>query len=203
MMGVRFSLFPMQDDFVPRILTAVDGLDAFGVEAEVDDVSTCLLGEEPALWEALRVAFVRAASDGRQVVLAATFSAGCPGEPEGDVCVPRAYDGPTGGTEGWSAESFALPDRVSVQFALYPLGSTAYMDAIYNGIGRAGESGVKVVSRHFCTHLYGPGVDVFDVLRHSFAQARAHATHVVMTATISAHSPSLAGKDAPHEYAAS
>ena len=194
MMGIRFSLYPMRDDFVPVILGAVDGLQRFGVEAEVDDVSTCLIGAEPNLFEALRVAFGRAAASGAHVVLNATFSAGCPGEPEGDVCVPRAYDGPSGGEEGWSQEAYAQPEKVSCQFALYPLGAGDYMDAIYAEIERAKADGrVRVQGRHFCTHLYGPGGDVFDVLRRSFAAARTRATHVVMTATISANSPSLVG----------
>src|SRR5579859_7946520 len=119
MIGLRFSLYPMRDDFVPVILSAVKDLDEFGVAVEVDDISTCLLGEEPNLFEAVRVAFGRAASTGVHVVLSATFSAGCPGEPEGDVCVPRAYEGPSGGEEGWSEQAYRLPDHVAAQFALY------------------------------------------------------------------------------------
>ncbi len=190
MMGVRFSLYPMRDDFAPLILNAVRDLDQLGVEVEVDDVSTCLLGEEPNLWEAVRVAFGRAAAPGDHVVPAATWSAGCPGEPEGDVCVPRAYDGPVGGDASWSTEAFALPEAIAVQFALYPLGTDGYMDAIYAEIDRAKQRGVRVVGRHFCTHLYGDGQEVFDVLRAAFSAARETAAHVVMTATISANSPS-------------
>ena len=192
MIGVRFSLYPMRDDFVPLILSAVKDLDRLGVEVDVDDVSTCLLGEEPNLFEALRVAFGRAACSGAHVVLNATFSAGCPGEPEGDVCVPRAYDGPSGGEEGWSDEAYRLPETVSAQFALYPLGLGGYMDAIYSEIERAKQAGVvRVVGRHFCTHLYGPGGAVFDVVRRAFAETRSQATHSVMTLTLSANSPSL------------
>lgn len=183
----------MADDFVPVILGAVEGLEALGVEREVDDVSTCLLGEEPRLFEALRVAFGRAARTGRHVALQATFSSGCPGEPDGDVCVPRAYAGPSGGEEGWSAEAYDLPALVSCQFALYPLGAGDYMDAIYAEIERARQrDDLRVVGRHFCTHLYGPGGAVFEVLRAAFAAARTRATHVVMTVALSANSPSLA-----------
>jgi hypothetical protein len=192
MIGVRFSLYPLCDDFVPLILCAVKDLDRFGVAVETDDVSTCLIGEEPHLFEAVRVAFGRAASNGAHVVLSATFSAGCPGEPDGDVCLPRAYDGPSGGDEGWSPEAYHLPNYLSAQFALYPLGTAGYMDAIYEQIEQARRAGVRVVGRHFCTHLYGPGTEVCDTLRRAFAATRRHATHVVMTATLSANSPSLA-----------
>ena len=157
---------------------------------ETDDVSTCLLGAEPHLFEALRVAFGRAASSGAHVALTATFSVGCPGEPEGDICVPRADEAPSGGEDGWSAQAYTLPERVAAQFALYPLGTTTYMDTIYAEIERARRSGVTVVGRHFCTQLSGAGTEVFDVLRHAFAAARAQATHVVMTVTLTANSPS-------------
>jgi hypothetical protein len=105
--------------------------------------------------------------------------------------VPRAYEGPSGGEESWSEEAYQLPDTVSAQFALYPLGVTTYMDAIYGEIERAKQAGVvKVVGRHFCTQLYGPGGAVFDVLRRAFAETRMQATHSVMTVTVSANSPS-------------
>ena len=188
MIGVRFSLYPMRDDFVPVIVDAVCDLPALGVEAETDDVSTCLLGEEPGLWEALRIAFRRASAAGAHVVLSATFSAGCPGEPEGDICVPRAYAGPVGGHEGWSAEAFGL-GPASAQFAIYPLGVADYMDTIHGEIERARGRGLRVVGRHFCTHVYGPGDDVFETLRRAFQEAQRRATHVVMTVTVSANSP--------------
>ncbi len=197
MIGVRLSLYPLRDDVVPLILAAVDRLDRFGVEVETDDVSTCLLGEEPHLFEAVRVVFGRAARDGAHVVLVATFSAGCPGEPEGDMCVPRAYAGPAGGEEGWAAEAYGLPERLSAQFALYPLGAADYMETIYAQIERAKGSDLTVVGRHFCTHLYGRGDDVFAALRDAFAAARVRAPHTVMTVTLSANSPSPVDGEMP------
>ncbi len=191
MIGVRFSLFPLRDDFAPIILGAVNGIEALGVDVETDDISTCLLGAEPALFEAVRVAFGRAARGGTHVALSATFSAGCPGEPDGDVCVPRAYDGPSGGEEGWSTEAYDLPDSVAAQFALYPLGAYPYMDTIYAEIARVKQGPVRVVGRHFCTHLYGQGTEVMDVIRRAFAAAQGQAIHTVMTVTLSANSPSL------------
>ncbi len=188
MIGIRFSLHPMRDDFVPLILDAVRDLPALGLEMETDDVSTCLLGEEPTIWEALRVTFRRAVASGVHVVLNATVSAGCPGEPDGDVCVPRAYAGPLGGDHGWSREAYGI-GPVSVQFALYPLGVPDYMEAIYDEIERARSAGVRVVGRHFCTHLYGPGDVVFETLRRAFQEAQRRATHVVMTVALSANSP--------------
>lgn len=194
MIGVRFSLYPMTDAFVPVILDAVQGLDRLGLEVEVDDVSTCLMGEEPQLFEALRVAFGRAARTGTHVVMVASFSAGCPGEPEGDVCAPRhvtlAELAQEQGTDNWVAEAYDLPEQVACQFALYPLGIEHYMDVIYREIGGTKEAPVRSRGRHFATHLAGDGGAVFDALRTAFRNTRRDAAHVVMTATISANSPS-------------
>ena len=194
MIGVRFSLYPMTDAFVPVILDAVQGLDRLGLEVEVDDVSTCLMGEEPQLFEALRVAFGRAARTGTHVVMVTSFSAGCPGEPEGDVCAPRhvtlAELAQEQGADDWVAEAYDLPERVACQFALYPLGIEHYMEVIYREIGEAKTAPVHSRGRHFATHLAGDGAAVFDALRTAFRNARRDAAHVVMTATISANSPS-------------
>ena len=194
MIGVRFSLYPMTDGFVPVILDAVRDLDRLGLEVEVDDVSTCLMGEEPQLFEALRVAFGRAARTGTHVVMVTSFSAGCPGEPESDVCAPRhvtlAELAQEQGADDWVAEAYDLPERVACQFALYPLGIEHYMEVIYREIGEAKTAPVSAGGRHFATHLAGDGAAVFDALRTAFRNARRDAAHVVMTATISANSPS-------------
>ena len=194
MIGVRFSLHPMTDAFVPVILDAVQGLDRLGLEVEVDDISTCLMGEEPQLFEALRVAFGRAARTGTHVVMVTSFSAGCPGEPEGDVCAPRhvtlAELAQDQGADDWVAAAYDLPEQVACQFALYPLGIEHYMDVIYREIGVTKAAPVRSRGRHFATHLAGDGAAVFDALRTAFRNARRDAAHVVMTATISANSPS-------------
>ncbi len=189
MIGARFSLYPMRDDFVALILGGVRGLSTLGLELESDDVSTCLLGTEPALWEGLRVAFRRLAKSGAHVAMVATISAGCPGEPEGDVCVPRSYEGPVGGEEGWSKEAYEI-GPVSAEVALYPLGVPDHMPVIGRAIERLKASGLDVRGEHFCTHVAGPGDDVFDTLRAVFREAMTAATHVVMTIVVSANSPS-------------
>ena len=123
-----------------------------------------------------------------------SFSAGCPGEPEGDVCAPRhvtlAELAQEQGADDWVAEAYDLPERVACQFALYPLGIEHYMEVIYREIGMTKAAPVHSRGRHFATHLAGDGGAVFDTLRTAFRNARRDAAHVVMTATISANSPS-------------
>ena len=112
-----------------------------------------------------------------------TFSAGCPGEPD-EAPLPERTLGSADGE--WIPDAYELPGRVACQYAIYPLGASAYMDTIYEVIALAKQSpsykaGTKT---HFCTMLDGDGQEVFDVLRASFALARERCGHVVMTATI-------------------
>eukprot|EP00978_Attheya_sp_CCMP212_P014524 scaffold37028_cov57-Attheya_sp.AAC.15 len=193
--GVRFSLHPniSHDDdgsksLKQAIKTAVKGLDTLGLKVLPDDVSSCLLGPEPALFEAMRVAFGRAGrtpgGELRQVSMSCTFSAGCPGEPDESPHVPRTISENTEFCE----EAFLLPDRVACQFAIYPLGTEHHMDTINNVIRHAGKSPAwKEGKSHFCSMLDGDGQEVFDTLRSSFALARESAGHVVMTATFTAN----------------
>ncbi len=84
----------------------------------------------------------------------ATFSAGCPGEPNGPPCIQREFvlnseretatepfeEHPD--EKEWHAEASNLTTSVKCQFALYPLGIPNYMRTIYDEIDVAKESGV-------------------------------------------------------------
>lgn len=187
--GVRFSLYPQVSrvdgsaDLTANVPAALHNLESLGLEARHDDVSVCLLGAEPALFEAVRAAFGRAAREGLQVGMQCTFSAGCPGEPDESPLPPRSVG------EELISDAVLLPSRVVCQFAVYPLGAVGHMDIIYEVISQAKQSpayksGVKT---HFCSMLDGDGIEVFDVLRRSWATARKRAGHVVMTATITSN----------------
>jgi uncharacterized protein YqgV (UPF0045/DUF77 family) len=184
MSSVRFSLYPLREDFVPLILDAIDGLARFDIGVETDDLSTYLAGDESTLFEAVRASFGRVARSGAPLVLRATFSTEMPVEPTRDAYASHAGDEPGGGMESW------LPERVNAQFALYPLGADIDRDTARTVIERAREAHVRVVERPLCTHLYGRGDDVFDILRSAFTTARAGAMRTVMTITVAANGPS-------------
>lgn len=187
MIGARFSLYPMTDAFVPRILGALGGLEGAPLERETDEVSTFLSGEENALFSALEAVFERAAQPGEHVAMSLLLSRGCPGEPGEDLCDPAA-------TPSQTPENKAAAENaptILCQFSLYPLGVAGYMDAIYAEIGAAqAESGLKVTPQHLCTQLEGPLRAVFEQLRWAFDRAAEGTPHVVVHATLSAHSPS-------------
>ena len=225
--GVRFSLYPnvaldgtnleaKGDEGTPSppslkeaVKTAVSGIPDLGLRVQPDDVSSVLLGPEPALFEAVRIAFARAAvvavpeNKGKQMVdcpprhvsMQCTFSAGCPGE---DLDQFSSLPERTA-TDEMLQVAQQQPSRIAAQFAIYPLGMEDHMSVIYKVIGHAKQSPVwkDGVKTHFCSMLDGNGNQVFDVLRSSFALAREHASngHVVMTATLTANKNAWPDKD--------
>ena len=154
--GVRFSLTPKGEHIKQTIKHAMSGVSDYGVQVFPDDVSTCLIGPEARLFEALRVAFGRCAADGKMVSLQATFSAGCPGETEiVDVerKVPKdLVSSRKGNVDEWVEDAFSVCGlRIAAQFSLYPLGKPQYMDMIYREIDVAKQSPAwKPGKTHFC-----------------------------------------------------
>ena len=208
--GVRFSLYPNvaaapgdnQESLKQVVKTAVQGLTDLGLTVLPDDVSSVLIGPESTLFEALRIAFGRAAirSDGngpRHLSMQCTFSAGCPGEDIYQMTtIPlrtvNVSDTTTKDDKGYLPEAYQQPPRIVAQFAIYPLGvDHQYMDIIYKVIDHAKESSVwkhNAGKTHFCSMLDGDGNQVFDVLQSSFDLAQEQgAGHVVMTATLTAN----------------
>lgn len=187
MIGARFPLYPMTDAFVPRILGALEGLEGAPLERETDDVSTFLSGEENDLFGALERVFERAARPGEHVAMSLLLSRGCPGEPGEDLCDPAASPAqiPENRVSAEDAPTIAC------QFSLYPLGGNGYMQTIYAEIEAAQtEAGLTVTPQHLCTRLEGPLPRVFALLRRAFDKAAEGTPHVVIHATLSAHSPS-------------
>lgn len=105
----------------------MSGISDLGLELKADEVSTVLIGNEPSLFEALRVTQGRCALGGKQVNMQATFSAGCPGET--DLIDPARHISNSivatrdDNIDGWIEDAFIINEqRVAAQFAIYPLG---------------------------------------------------------------------------------
>jgi uncharacterized protein YqgV (UPF0045/DUF77 family) len=88
MIGCRFAIYPMTDNFVEVILSAVRDMETDGMTVRTDSLGTLLVGEEDQVFDAVRGAFARAATHGGHVVMTLHLSRGCPGEPEG-YCNPQ------------------------------------------------------------------------------------------------------------------
>jgi uncharacterized protein YqgV (UPF0045/DUF77 family) len=190
LIGCQFSLYPMTDQFIEVILAAVKGLhERKDLRVETDDLSTLLIGAPEPLFEALETCFVKAAATASHLVLSATFSRGCPGEPDDPICHPALPDKTAAAQESDSTEREAVGIEVAAQFALYPLGIASYMEVIYREIEATKATGVFGRSKNFCTRLEGDVYHVFAALRTAFERAANDAGHVVITATISKGGP--------------
>jgi uncharacterized protein YqgV (UPF0045/DUF77 family) len=186
--GCQFSLYPMTDRFIDVILSAVAPLRERGdLRIETDDLSTLVVGAPQAVFDAVQACYLNAARSAGHVVLNATFSRGCPGEPDDALCTPQGPQARAQLADIRAVEPAGL--EVAAQFAVYPLGIGGYMDVIATEIDEAKKAGVYARSKHFCTRLGGDGARVFAAMSNAFERAALSAGHIVLTATVSKGSP--------------
>lgn len=183
--GARFSIYPMSDRFVSIILSALKTVDTSKVWMESDDVSTCVRGRSEHVFDVVKAIFLEASKDGTHVVLNATFSNGCPGDSAGDVYLSENE------MRLNEKNSLLIHQDVAVQFALYPMGISTYMDVIMDQVALAKNQGTFTKGVHYASRLDGNAHAVFKTLEDAFNGAHdSDSTHIVMTVAMSANSPS-------------
>ncbi|HEX5564234.1 MAG TPA: YkoF family thiamine/hydroxymethylpyrimidine-binding protein [Sporosarcina sp.] len=183
--GFRFSLYPMADDFVSVIKGALEQTDTSNVWMHTDDVSTVIRGKQVHVFNVAKAVALHAAKTGKHIALSGTFSAGCPGDTAGDAYLDKGEK---------IANTDATKQYVSSQFALYPMNNPAYMDIIYREVDRAKERGVYNESMHYASGIHGDIHDVFAFYEEAFSKARSEEhKHLVMTVSMSINSPSHGG----------
>lgn len=183
--GFRFSLYPMADDFVSVIKGALEQTDTSNVWMHTDDVSTVIRGKQVHVFNVAKAIALHAAKTGKHIALSGTFSAGCPGDTAGDAYLDKGEK---------IANTDATKQYVSSQFALYPMNNPAYMEIIYREVDRAKEQGVFNDSMHYASGIHGDIHDVFAFYEEAFSNARSEEhKHLVMTVSMSINSPSHGG----------
>lgn len=182
--GVSFTIAPMSDNFVDIILEALEKIDTSKVSMETDDVSTTVRGKIEHIFDVTKAVFLHAATTGVHVAYQATFSMGCPGNPNRDTI-------PTEDNILMNAEQTkSIKQPIAAKFSLYPLGGGDYMDVIYEQIEEM-KKHVDVSPAHSATRLDGDAVTIFEGLEKVFkATVKSGSSHTVMTVSISANSPS-------------
>lgn len=184
--GFRFSLYPMADNFVEVIKEALAETDTSNVWMHTDDVSTVIRGKQVHVFNVAKAITLSAAKTGKHIALSGTFSAGCPGDTAGDVYLEKCDE---------VANTDDTKQYVSSQFALYPMNNPTYMDIIYREVDRAKEEGVFNESMHYASGIHGDINDVFSFYEKAFSNARSDKhRHLVMTVSMSINSPSHGGQ---------
>ena len=203
--GVRISLYPKTgpgQSLKQTIKDAVAGISDLGVKVQPDDVSSALIGPEPALFEASRAIFGRAcrAEGEPHVSMICSFFAGSPADRDRELAPATTTTLPertvSAGKDEWIDDAKSLPKRVACQFSVYPMGSSKYIDtidAVMEEVVRKSPAFKDDLQGHFCTTLDGEGEEVFNVLRSSFELARSKqresgaGEHVTMHVTLTAN----------------
>lgn len=197
--GAQVSLYPMTDGFIDVILNSLKALDPWRdrFRIETDDISTLIVGPPEVLFPALRDLYASAAATGVHVVLRATLSRGCPGEPDDPICQTGALANPTEPLAQRQAQALsAVADALikgqtaDAQFSLYVMGAGDHMAEIMGCIGFLKTSGSFDRSKNFCTRLTGDAGPVFATLQQAFCQFGPPNGHVTVDLTVSANSPS-------------
>jgi uncharacterized protein YqgV (UPF0045/DUF77 family) len=197
--GAQISLYPMTDDFVGVITSALSALDPYRerLRIETDDISTLIVGTPDIVFAAMRDLFAAAAMTGSHCVLHATISRGCPGEPDDPICQTPELTGPLVPLDERKvrarqavADAPVIGQEAAAQFSLYTLGIDGHMDEIYGCIDFVKASGVYEKSKNFCTKLRGDAGAVFSTVHEALVRFGHPAGHVTIDLTVSANSPS-------------
>lgn len=197
--GAQFSLYPMTDDFVGVITSALGALTPYRdrLRIETDDVSTLLVGPPEVMFPAMRDLFSAATRTGVHCTLSATISRGCPGEPDDTICASSYFEGPIaplGQRQAAALSAVANAPNLDVssvaQLSLYVMGQGNHMDEIYGCIEFLKQSGTFEASKHFATKLRGDSGALFATLEQAFCSFGPPEGHVTIDLTVSANSPS-------------
>lgn len=182
--GCRFSLYPMDSQFVPIILGALEKTDTSFVWGQSDALSTVYRGKLPYVVDAVRGLFVNAYRPDVHMALEGQFSKGCPGDCDGDSVLHR--DGP-----GPNAASRETHFPVLCKIALYPLGVPDYIDHIAKVWRMAEAAGLEPQTIHYATRIHGDVQAIFDYLESVCALMAQSVPHYVLHFTLSVNSPTM------------
>jgi len=178
---LQFSIHPMTNNFIEIIKGALRGVNTSNVTMSTDDVATTMIGEQEAVFDAVKAMVIHASKSGTHIAFNGTFSSECPSE------VYEFYE-PTEQKGRINQETYApFQQYVSAKFNLYPLGQAEYMDIIETEIRRLKNSDLYNVTSKNGSGLHGDVHPVFLFLENSFSNVH---SHVIMTVNMSVNSPS-------------
>lgn len=179
--GCRFSLSVMSDDYVSKILNALEAIDTTQVWKATDLLSTTYRGHKTNVIQTLKELFIAVNDNETHITLEATLSKGCPGDTEEDIPMELA---PV--IKRLPSTKFNVHGKI----AFYPMGQLDYLAHIAHVVRLAINKGVYDKSSHYATQLHGDVHDLFDYFHEIFDYADEHLEHFIYQITLSINSPS-------------
>ena len=183
--GCRFSLYPMDSNFVPIILGALEETDTSAVWSQSDALSTVYRGKLPYVADAVKALFINAWRPQVHMALEGQFSKGCPGDCDGDSVLDRTGEAPN------AAKVAGRHFPVLCKIALYPMGVPDYIDHIAKVWRMAEEAGLQPVTIHYATRLTGDVQDIFAFLEAVCRLMEQSVPHYILHFTLSVNSPTV------------
>jgi YKOF-related Family len=194
----RFSLYPNVAKEDPpsmkqAVKVAVAGLGDLGVSiVRADDVSSCLIGVDSTIWEALRSCFSRSSIsiDGRTprgISLQATLHTLISQDDKCPLLLPPRRVQPNKDDE-WVMDAFLQPNRIAAQFSIYPLGIPSYMDVfeLVQDCAKCSSCWKESLGQTTIM-LDGNGNEVWDTLRKCMMVAQKTTDTIAMSVTLTAN----------------
>lgn len=181
--GVRFNLSPMSDQFSEIILSAIKQVNLDSVWAHTDHVSTVYRGKKEAIFDAVKACYLYAYQEGIHIHFEATFSKGCPGDTDADYTLTLENQRPN------QSQVKEIRFPVIGKFAVYPMGSDAYMTDIETVINKGVEQGLVSGSSHYCTLLSGDIHAIFQYLEDTFSFLEQSVNHFIIQVTLLCNTP--------------
>lgn len=182
-MGCRFSLYPMDSDFVTIILNALEKTDTSAVWSKSDAMSTIYRGKGHYVMDSVKGLFINAFKPNVHMAMEGQFSKGCPGDIQGDSKL---------NVEGEAPNFHIVKDvhfPANCKLSLYPMGTGSYMEEIENVVKMAEEKGLQPQSIHYATRISGDIHDIFDYLESVCQYMAGSVSHFILHFTISVNSP--------------
>ncbi|MDO4479410.1 MAG: YkoF family thiamine/hydroxymethylpyrimidine-binding protein [Lachnospiraceae bacterium] len=181
--GCRFSLYPMSDNFIDLILGSLEKTDTSCVWSESDALSTVYRGRLEYVADAVKALFINAYRDGVHMAIEGQFSKGCPGDVSGDSKLDEVGEAPN---KAVVAEKH-FP--VKCKFALYPMGCGDYISHIADVWRMAEDRGLQPTTIHYATRLTGDVHDIFDYLKDVCEKMDTAVSHYIIHFTMNCNSP--------------
>lgn len=181
--GCNFMLAPMADNYEEIILGAIQKLDTSRVWSSTTKMGTVYRGRRDDVLDAVKACFAYAWRKDVHMTLEMTLTKGCPGDGDEDYVLSDLPG--LANEEGIKDISFP----VDCKYALYPLGSDSYMQAIEDVVNEAVDRGLYTGTVHYASILKGDVHELFDYFGWLFRYCEENMSHFVIEVTLSVNSP--------------